>query len=1525
MSKPLCFGFFPSARFSTVARSLGAVLALGLWLASPAAALTVPTDCLADSDGANDLSGAKDVTKFCIDAGDNAPFELNAIINLDITSLNGANTAEVCELFNTDGDAFANLAVCITSAGNPLALQAVRLFTCDNSKADRCGGSTLVAGPYTTECEVTQQDTDPFPGPAPGPGEDYPTDTEILCGIDLDDFGPAGVGALLQDACSYSSPDPNSNSSDCISFALCTVDSDCDDGNVCTIDSCDSTGVCQFTADTGAACDDGQFCNGEEVCTVFGLCGAGSGGPVDCDDGVTCTLDTCDELGDVCQNDPMNSLCNDGEFCTGVETCDPLNDCQVGAPPNCTDGIPCTTDTCDEANDSCDHAPDDGACDNGTFCDGAETCNESLGCQAGTPPTCDDALACTTDSCDVATDACENLTNDAACSDGAFCNGAETCDATLGCLDGTAPDCEDAIACTTDTCDEVADDCAHTADNSVCDDTLYCNGDELCIVGLGCEDGVAPSCGDGVDCTTDSCNETTDACDHATDDASCDNGDYCDGSEVCDATLDCRPGTAPDCSDGVGCTTDDCNESTNSCTHAPSTPTCDDGLYCNGDETCDPVLDCQDGTPPECGDAIACTIDSCNEATDSCNNTPDDSECDDSSFCTGVETCVAGIGCAVGVVPDCDDGVRCTDDSCDAGTDACSNVTNDAVCDDGAYCNGEETCDAVNDCQDGGAPDCTDGVSCTVDSCNEDTDECDNDPFDALCDDGAHCNGDETCDAVNDCQDGTSPDCADGVDCTTDSCNETTDSCDNVPDNAPCSDGDFCTGVEICDPVEDCEPGTDPCPALQCDEQNDMCFGCQSDAECDNGVHCDGVEICTLGVCGAGASPNCDDGVSCTIDSCNEDTDTCDHPTSNAACDDGLHCNGAETCDAVNDCQDGSAPDCNDGVPCSIDTCNEMTDTCDHSADDSACDDGQHCNGAETCDPTDGCNDGAAPNCDDGVACTGDSCNEDTDSCDHAENDAACSDSVFCNGAETCSASTGCEPALPPDCDDGVDCTIDSCYELGGVCMHAPSNAFCDDGAHCNGGETCDATNDCQAGTAPDCGDGVDCTVDACNEQTDACDHPAVDAECDNGDFCDGAETCDPVNDCQDAASPDCDDAVPCTVDMCDEANDECAHTPDDTACSDGVFCNGAETCDEMAGCEAATPLTCDDGIACTNDTCDEAGAACVHQPNDVLCADNEFCNGVEICNPQSGCEAGSAQTCGDGVDCTVDTCDEVNDGCDHTPSNALCNDGLYCNGVETCNAVTDCVSGAPVPCGDQFVCTRDSCNETTDTCMHDFTTCVCGDMEITGNEQCDPSAVAGTYEDCNDNIDDDGDGKVDCRDKDCKPGARPEICDESCSLDQVCERFIRDPARITYDTQHGPDEFYIHGRILMRSDKLRSVVHAFTFELSTPNGPVYRASLDEDDLRGGIAGRRFRFRDSQAPYLGNRSAKGGLERVWVRTRKFEGVRYLVFTVRAYGDFSKANHRLMTTELSIGTEVGFLTAEWTATPRGWLLHQKNFD
>ena len=157
------------------------------------------------------------------------------------------------------------------------------------------------------------------------------------------------------------------------------------------------------------------------------------------------------------------------------------------------------------------------------------------------------------------------------------------------------------------------------------------------------------------------------------------------------------------------------------------------------------------------------------------------------------------------------------------------------------------------------------------------------------------------------------------------------------------------------------------------DDADDLVFavaapggGCTVDAECDNGLYCDGAETCNAGTCQAGTAPSCDDGVSCTDDSCNEGTDSCDNNANNANCDNGLYCDGGETCDAVNDCQAGSPPVCTFG-------CDEGGDTCFECSVDADCDDGLFCNGTETCNAG-SCGAGSDP-------CPGQSCDEVGDIC----------------------------------------------------------------------------------------------------------------------------------------------------------------------------------------------------------------------------------------------------------------------------------------------------------------------------------------------------------------------------------------------------------------------------------------------------------------------------------------------------------------------------------------------------------------
>jgi hypothetical protein len=193
-------------------------------------------------------------------------------------------------------------------------------------------------------------------------------------------------------------------------------------------------------------CDDGAYCNGTETC-VASLCVSGT--PPVLDDGVACTSDACDEVNNFVVNVPNNALCDDQQFCNGAETCDPALDCQAGVAPSVDDSVACTDDSCDEVNDVVVNAPNNALCDDPEFCDGAETCDSILDCQPGVAPSVDDGVACTDDSCDEVNDVAVNVPNNALCDDGNSCT-ADSCDSVTGCGHSQIPDCADGVPASSD-------------------------------------------------------------------------------------------------------------------------------------------------------------------------------------------------------------------------------------------------------------------------------------------------------------------------------------------------------------------------------------------------------------------------------------------------------------------------------------------------------------------------------------------------------------------------------------------------------------------------------------------------------------------------------------------------------------------------------------------------------------------------------------------------------------------------------------------------------------------------------------------------------------------------------------------------------------------------------------------------------------------------------------------------------------------------------------------------------------------
>ena len=95
---------------------------------------------------------------------------------------------------------------------------------------------------------------------------------------------------------------------------------------------------------------------------------------------------------------------------------------------------------------------------------------------------------------------------------------------------------------------------------------------------------------------------------------------------------------------------------------------------------------------------------------------------------------------------------------------------------------------------------------------------------------------------------------------------------------------------------------------------------CSDDNACTSGDHCVG------GACQPGAAVVCDDGNACTTDTCNT-VSGCSHANTTAACDlDGNAC----TADACGGgvCAPGAAKVCNDGDTCTIDSCTPATGVC---------------------------------------------------------------------------------------------------------------------------------------------------------------------------------------------------------------------------------------------------------------------------------------------------------------------------------------------------------------------------------------------------------------------------------------------------------------------------------------------------------------------------------------------------------------------------------------------------------------------
>jgi hypothetical protein len=447
-----------------------------------------------------------------------------------------------------------------------------------------------------------------------------------------------------------------------------------------------------------------------------------------------------------------------------------------------------------------------------------------------------------------------------------------------------------------------------------------------------------------------------------------------------------------------------------------------------------------------------------------------------------------------------------------------------------------------------------------------------------------------------------------------------------------------------------------------------------------------------FGACSEGTSSpcgDCDDGVACTVDSCNEETEQCEHQP------DDSRCAQDETCHPQNGCQPGQI-----------------------CTGDANCDDRQYCNGAEKC--VDGqCQAGTPVNCADSVDCTDDICDEDMNVCVNLPNDAKCEPDERCDRIRGC-VSTVCESDI--DCKDYNDCTIDTCVDS--TCLYENNPGPCEDGYWCTEDDEC-VDGEC-TGTLRDCGEAAEpCDKMTCDEENQQCiEEPRQDGEeCEDGLYCTENDTC-TAGVC-DGNPRDCSEAdSQCAQGVCDDDEDACVGSPinEDQPCSDGDPCTTGDHC--WDGECYAEPKDCDDENPCTDDSCDPATGDCLNAPR----AD---------CDP-------TGDPCTQSDKCVGGLCLYPIDGFP---------DG-YCS--EDCSEDGVCV-GSGVACAEY------------EGDMWCFVTCALGqgDTCARAGYRCAPTGTGSQgvcwpgEDNCTNTQDDDGDTLVDCNDADC---ATDPACIVECS-----------------------------------------------------------------------------------------------------------------------------------------------------------------
>jgi MYXO-CTERM domain-containing protein len=183
-----------------------------------------------------------------------------------------------------------------------------------------------------------------------------------------------------------------------------------------------------------------------------------------------------------------------------------------------------------------------------------------------------------------------------------------------------------------------------------------------------------------------------------------------------------------------------------------------------------------------------------------------------------------------------------------------------------------------------------------------------------------------------------------------------------------------------------------------------------------------------------------------------------------------------------------------------------------------------------------------------------------------------------------------------------------------------------------------------------------------------------------------------------------CDDGNACTTDTCNVATGVCSKVNNALPCNDGNACTQTDTCQNGA-CVGGNLVACQAIDGCHNaGVCNPANGQCSTplKPNGTVCNDNNPCTQGDTCT--GGVCGGAAVVCAALDGChAAGACNPATGQCSNPlkPDGSACSDNNGCTQTDTCQSGV-CVGSMPVMCPPPDAChVAGACDVSTGMCSN--------------------------------------------------------------------------------------------------------------------------------------------------------------------------------------------------------------------------------